>query len=115
MTEVEARCYLWEALLQPPLARQHNPLNLMNTKHLPRPDKTRHLQWLVRVGYVLMGIGVLLVLLLTALPLVLSIFSGPHQYFRVVPAEHSWPIAALPVGLGLLLVLVARTLRSKGQ
>lgn len=46
--EVEARCYLWEALLQPPLSRQHNPLSLMNTNHLHRPDKTRHLQWLVR-------------------------------------------------------------------
>ncbi len=46
--EVEARCYLWEALLQPPLASRHNPLSLMNTNHLHRPDKTRHLQWLVR-------------------------------------------------------------------
>lgn len=113
--EAEARCYLWEALLQPPLARQHNPLNLMNTNHLHRPDKTRLLQWLVRVGYVLMGVGVLLVLLHAALPLVLSIFSGPQQYYRVVPAEHRWLISALPVGLGLLLVLVARTLRSKGR
>lgn len=112
MTEVATGCYLGEAL-QPPLASQHNHLNLMSTNHPHRPGKTRRLQWLVRVGYVLMGVGVLLVLLLAALPI--FFFTGPQQYYRVVPTEHSWLIAALPMGLGVLLVLVARTLRSKGR
>ena len=81
----------------------------MNTD-LQRPNQTR-LQWLVRVGYVLMGVGLLLLLLLAALPV--EFFTGSLHYYRVVPTEQSWFIAALPMGLGVLLVLIARTLRSK--
>lgn len=80
--------------------------------HLQRPNQTR-LQWLVRVGYVLMGVGLLLMLLLAALPI--HIFTGSPNYYRLVPTEQSWFIAALPMGLGVLLVLIARTLRSRSR
>lgn len=79
---------------------------------LQRANQT-HLQWLGRAGYVLMGVGLLLVLLLAALPV--EFFTGSLHYYRVVPTGHSWFIAALPVGLGVLLVLMARTLRSKSR
>lgn len=83
----------------------------MNTD-LQRHNQTR-LQWLVRAGCVLMGVGLLLVLLLAALPV--DFFTGSLHFYRAVPTGHSWFIAALPVGLGVLLVLMARTLRSKSR
>ncbi|WP_428001582.1 hypothetical protein [Acidovorax sp.] len=83
----------------------------MNTD-LQRPNQTR-LQWLVRVGYGLMGVGLLLVLLLAALPV--EFFTGSLHYYRVVPTEQSWFIAVLPMGLGVLMVLIARTIRSNSR
>jgi len=79
---------------------------------LQRPNQKR-LQLLVRAGYVLMGVGLLLVLLLAALPV--DFFTGSLHFYRVVPTGHSWFIAALPMGVGVVLVLIARTLRSKNR
>lgn len=80
------------------------------------PDKAAQtrLKWLRGVGYALIGAGVLLLLLLGFfLPVDFS--AGPHRYYRVTPTEHSWIMAALPIGLGVLLVLVGRTLRPRSR
>jgi len=77
-----------------------------------RTNQTRF-QWLVRVGYVLVVVGLVLVLLSAGLPI--DFFTGTTHYYRVVPTERSWFIAALPMGLGVLLILIARTLRSKNK
>ena len=71
-------------------------------------------KWLVAVGYALIGAGILLLLLLSfVLPVDWS--AGPNHYYRVAPAEHGWVIAALPLGLGVLLVLMGRALRSRSR
>lgn len=44
-----------------------------------------------------------------------QIHTGMHHYYRVVPAEHSWLMEALLIGLGMLLVLAGRLLRNKGS
>ena len=76
--------------------------------------KQTHLTWLVRMGYVLMALGILLLLPLGEL-LPVDLFGGMHHYYRVVPTEHSWLMEAVLIGLGMLLVLVGRALRNKGQ
>ncbi|RTQ34486.1 hypothetical protein EJP69_08635 [Variovorax gossypii] len=70
--------------------------------------------WLVRMGYISIALGILLLLPLGDL-LPVDLFGGVHHYYRVVPAEHSWLVEALLIGLGMLLVLVGRALRNKGQ
>ena len=70
-------------------------------------------QWLVLAGYVLMVVGLVLVLMRAGVPI--DFFTGATHYYRVVPTEQSWFIAALPMGLGALLILIARTLRSKNR
>lgn len=69
------------------------------------------LKWLVGVGYVLIGVGVLLLLLSFVLPV--DLFAGPHHHYRVVPAEHGWVMAVSPIGLGIFLVLIGRASRSR--
>ncbi|MBT2305516.1 hypothetical protein J7E70_34565 [Variovorax paradoxus] len=76
--------------------------------------KQTRLLWLVRVGYVLMAVGILLLLLLGVL-LPVNLFEGLHHYYRVVPAEHGWILPASLVGLGMLLVLVGWALRTGGR
>ena len=75
--------------------------------------KQTHLAWIVRMGYVAMALGSLLLLLGDLLPV--HLFGGMHHHYRVIPTEHSWLMEAVLVGLGLLLVLVGRALRNKGQ
>lgn len=76
--------------------------------------KQTRLTWLVRMGYALIVLGILLLLPLGEL-LPVNLFGGAHHYYRVVPTEHSWLMEALLIGLGMLLVLVCRALRDKGQ
>lgn len=61
-----------------------------------------------------MALGILLLLPLGDL-LPVDLFGGMHYYYRVVPTEHSWLMEALLIGLGMLLVLVGRAVRNKGQ
>jgi hypothetical protein len=84
----------------------------MNTI-LEKVKQTR-LAWLVRVGYVFMAVGILLLLPLSDL-LPVDLLGGPRHYYRVVSVEHSWITEASLIGIGMLLVLVARALRSKDQ
>lgn len=77
-----------------------------------RPNQSRF-QWLVLVRYVLMVVGLVLVLMRAGLPF--DFFTRTTHYYRVVPTEQSWFIAALPMGLGALLILIARTQRSKNR
>jgi TRAP-type C4-dicarboxylate transport system permease small subunit len=78
-------------------------------------DATRtRFTWLVRVGYALVVVGVLLLFLLGA-HLPIDMFGGPHHFYRLAPAERGWVVAALPVGLGVLLVRVGRALRSRSR
>lgn len=84
----------------------------MNTA--PEKNKHNRLTWLVRVGYALMTVGALLLLPLGEL-LPVDLFGGPHHYYRVVPTEHNWVMEASLIGFGMLLVLLGRTLRTKGQ
>ena len=81
--------------------------------HLEKMKKTR-LTWLVRVGYVLISVGILLLLPLSDL-LPVDLFGDSHHYYRVVPTERSWVMEATSIGIGMLLVLVGRTLRTKDQ
>lgn len=76
--------------------------------------KQTRLTWLVKMGYVLMALGVLLLLPLGDL-LPVDLFGVMHHYYRVVPAEHSWLMEALLIGLGMLLVLAGRLWRNKGR
>ena len=78
----------------------------MNTK------QTR-LASLVRMGYVLMALGILLLLPLGDL-LPVDLFGDMHHYYRVVPTEHGWLMEASLIGVGILFVLVGRALRNKG-
>jgi hypothetical protein len=68
----------------------------------------------MRVGYVLMAVGILLLFPFADL-LPVDLFGGPHHYYRVVPAEHSWVVEASLIGIGMLLVLLGRALRTKDQ
>lgn len=90
---------------------QKRTFNLMTTNQ-QRLNQARF-QWLVRVGYGLMVVGLVLVLLRAALPI--DFFTGSMHYYRVVPTEQSWFIVALPMGVGVLLILIARTLWSENR
>jgi hypothetical protein len=70
--------------------------------------------WFVGLGYVLMAAGILVLLPFGDL-LPIDLFGGPHHYYRVVPTEHSWIVEASLIGSGILLVLLGRALRTKGQ
>lgn len=72
------------------------------------------LKWLLRVGYGLLGLGVLLIMLPVVMPF--DLFSGSHQFHRVVASDPDWLMDAMPIalmGIGALLVLAVRVIRSK--
>jgi len=76
--------------------------------------KQTRLTWLVRTGYAFIVLGILLLLPLGDF-LPVDLFGGTHHYYRVVSTDHSWFTEALLIGLGMLLVLVGRALRSKAS
>jgi hypothetical protein len=69
----------------------------------------------VKTGYVLTAAGTLLLLVLFSSLLPVELLGGPHHYYRVVPSDHGWTIAATLTGLGMVLVLIGRMLRIKGR
>ncbi|WP_291516821.1 hypothetical protein, partial [Acidovorax sp.] len=80
-----------------------------------RPQNPKNGVFRVRAGNFegLFSVALVLVLLRAGLPI--DFFTGTTHYYRVVPTEQSWFIAALPMGLGVLLILIARTLRYKSR
>lgn len=75
----------------------------------------RRLAWLVKTGYVLTATGTLLLLVLFSFLLPVELLGGPHHYYRVVPSDHGWIIAATLTGFGVMFVLIGRMLRTKGR
>jgi hypothetical protein len=70
--------------------------------------------WLERTGYVLAGVGILLLILLSVV-LPIDLFGGEHHYYRVAPAESGWIMAAALSALGIFLVLIGRARRTKSR
>ena len=69
---------------------------------------------LEKAGYVLAGVGIVL-LLLVGVVLPFNLFGGQHHYYRVAPAENGWIMAAALTALGALLVLIGRALRTTNR
>ena len=78
-------------------------------------EMRRRLAWLVKAGYVLTAVGTLLLLVLFSFLLPVELLGGPHHYYRIVPSDHGWIIAATLTGFGIVLVLIGRMLRTKGR
>jgi fumarate reductase subunit D len=70
--------------------------------------------WLEKAGYVLAGVGIVL-LLLVGVVLPFTLFGGQHHYYRVAPAENGWIMAAALTALGALLVVIGRALRTTNR
>ena len=70
--------------------------------------------WLEKAGYVLAGIGIVL-LQLVGVVLPFNLFDGQHHYYRVASADNGWIMAAALTALGALLVLIGRALRTTNR
>ncbi|WP_124462278.1 hypothetical protein [Variovorax sp. KBW07] len=70
--------------------------------------------WLERTGYVLAGVGILLLILLSSV-LPINLFGDHRHYYRVAPVENGWIMAAVLSALGILLALIGRVRRTKSR